>query len=199
MRNACSVLLLSVCCPPPNFFSHHRLAKWHTVVMLTYGLMDGLESPVARGADRGRVETGFSGHVWLSAPADMWVLNRWGESWEHVWLPPICSMPRRSPPPPLSVTFTLLAHLNNMEMINGQALWPCKLMYGRVWVRMCGEGWLDGCALLGRRSSPVSARYALCLISAVGVLWFHGLNECVGTVKYWVSFRYTLQWPSSQA
>lgn len=71
-----------------------------------------------------------------------------------------CSVSCRSQLPLLSVTFTVRAHLDNMEMINDQPLWPCKLACESVCVARDG-GLLEGChclakveqALLGPRIS----------------------------------------------
>lgn len=93
-----------------------------------------------------------------------------------------CSVSCRFLLPLWSVTFTLHAHLDNMEMINDQPLWPCKLPCEAVYVFRGARngGLLKGChclakveqALLGLRISHWLGRshYRLCLIRTMADL-----------------------------
>lgn len=102
------------------FLDFVLLTKWHSVVTLTYGLMDGLGYLKLWNAERSWVEMGFMGHVCLSAWTDMWALNRREGSWKDVWIAALLHSAR------WCHIWVPHSHLINVEMIYGKVLWPFK-------------------------------------------------------------------------
>lgn len=157
------------------FLGSVLITKWHSVVTLTYGLMDGLGYLKPWNAECSWVEMGFMGHVCLSAWTDMWALNRREGSWKDVWIAVLLH----------SALWCHIwvphSHLNNAEMINGKTLWPFK---------PCREtpGW-PSCPTVKETQAPI-LRMSGCgavqppgLIRAVDTFWLLCLALCKLNLK----------------